>query len=184
MLPRRLDLDDLGAANGVEGTHDPDDLPRFQLWPDGEVPGPILSYRLGEEARQGRWLDYVQGITQALAAAGHHGSQAALQAASLIHPLVPRNPRPAAQPPSVTPLFVDNLIAAINGAAGEGTTYGTGTSAKLACLAADGKLAPGASWQQQSITGSIFSASYQPHGELSGQILPCIRGQAYVTART
>jgi 2,3-bisphosphoglycerate-independent phosphoglycerate mutase len=41
-LPRRLDLDDLGAANGVAGTHDPDDLPRFQLWPDGEVPGPIL----------------------------------------------------------------------------------------------------------------------------------------------
>jgi len=41
-LPRRLDLDDLGAANGVEGTHDPDDLPRFQLWPDGETPPPIL----------------------------------------------------------------------------------------------------------------------------------------------
>jgi 4-hydroxyproline epimerase len=61
---------------------------------------------------------------------------------------------------------------------------GTGTSAKLACLAADGKLAPGASWQQQSITGSIFSASYQPHGEHGDQVLPCIRGQAYVTART
>jgi 2,3-bisphosphoglycerate-independent phosphoglycerate mutase len=41
-LPRRLDLDDLGAANGVAGTHDPDDLPRFQLWPDGETPPPIL----------------------------------------------------------------------------------------------------------------------------------------------
>ncbi|WP_026909541.1 hypothetical protein [Patulibacter minatonensis] len=41
-LPRRLDLDDLGAANGVEGTHEPGDLPRFQLWPDGETPGPIL----------------------------------------------------------------------------------------------------------------------------------------------
>jgi 2,3-bisphosphoglycerate-independent phosphoglycerate mutase len=41
-LPRRLDLDDLGAANGVEGTHDPDDLPRFQLWADGETLQPIL----------------------------------------------------------------------------------------------------------------------------------------------
>lgn len=39
-----------------------------------EVPGPVLSYRLGEEARQGRWLDYVQGVTQALATAGYaHG---------------------------------------------------------------------------------------------------------------
>lgn len=41
-LPRRSDLDELGAANGVEGTGDPRDLPRFQLWPDGETPGPIL----------------------------------------------------------------------------------------------------------------------------------------------
>ena len=40
-----------------------------------QIPGPALTYRLGEEARQGRWLDYVQGVTQALAAAGHaaHG---------------------------------------------------------------------------------------------------------------
>jgi 2,3-bisphosphoglycerate-independent phosphoglycerate mutase len=41
-LPRRLDLDDLGSAHGVAGTHDPDDLPRFQLWPDGIEPPPIL----------------------------------------------------------------------------------------------------------------------------------------------
>ncbi len=63
---------------------------------------------------------------------------------------------------------------------------GTGTSAKLACLAADGKLAEGETWRQQSITGSIFTASYQrssdgPHGR--AQILPCIRGQAFVTGR-
>lgn len=61
---------------------------------------------------------------------------------------------------------------------------GTGTSAKLACLAADGKLAPGVLWRQQSITGSIFTASYQTHPEHADQVLPCIRGQAYVTART
>jgi 2,3-bisphosphoglycerate-independent phosphoglycerate mutase len=41
-LPRRLDLDDLGWANDVAGTHDPDDLPRFQLWPDGIEPPPVL----------------------------------------------------------------------------------------------------------------------------------------------
>ncbi|MEN9866957.1 MAG: hypothetical protein RL748_2547 [Pseudomonadota bacterium] len=60
---------------------------------------------------------------------------------------------------------------------------GTGTSAKLACLAADGKLAPGQMWRQQSITGSIFEASYQPHPQQAGQVLPCIRGQAWVNAR-
>src|SRR5262249_8009020 len=33
---------------------------------------------------------------------------------------------------------------------------GTGTSAKLACLAADGKLKPGQVWRQESIVGSVF----------------------------
>jgi 4-hydroxyproline epimerase len=37
---------------------------------------------------------------------------------------------------------------------------GTGTSAKLACLAADGKLAPGEVWRQESILGSVFEGTY------------------------
>jgi len=56
---------------------------------------------------------------------------------------------------------------------------GTGTSAKLACLAADGKLAPGAVWRQQSIIGSVFEASYTMDGEL---LLPSIRGRAWVNS--
>ncbi|PFH10420.1 4-hydroxyproline epimerase [Collimonas sp. PA-H2] len=58
---------------------------------------------------------------------------------------------------------------------------GTGTSAKLACLAADGKLAEGVVWRQESIIGSVFEASYRRHGE---QILPAIRGTAYVNAES
>lgn len=57
---------------------------------------------------------------------------------------------------------------------------GTGTSAKLACLAADGKLAEGVNWMQQGILGSAFEASYR-HGERG--ILPRIVGQAWITAR-
>ncbi|KRW59504.1 4-hydroxyproline epimerase [Pseudomonas sp. TTU2014-080ASC] len=56
---------------------------------------------------------------------------------------------------------------------------GTGTSAKLACLAADGKLAPGERWVQASITGSQFVGSYQWEGE---QIRPTLTGRAYMTA--
>ncbi|MCV2361505.1 4-hydroxyproline epimerase [Paucibacter sp. TC2R-5] len=55
---------------------------------------------------------------------------------------------------------------------------GTGTSAKLACLAADGKLAPGQTWRQESVIGSVFEADYRP-GEM-GQILPRIQGRAFV----
>ena len=57
---------------------------------------------------------------------------------------------------------------------------GTGTSAKLACLAADGKLAPGALWVQESITGSTFSGHYTRLAD--GQIVPTVSGRAYVNA--
>ncbi|MGV8894435.1 MAG: 4-hydroxyproline epimerase [Burkholderiaceae bacterium] len=56
---------------------------------------------------------------------------------------------------------------------------GTGTSAKVACLAADGMLAEGAIWHQESIIGSVFDACYRIE---DGQVLPSIRGRAYVNA--
>ncbi len=58
---------------------------------------------------------------------------------------------------------------------------GTGTSAKLACLAADGALAPGATWRQESIVGSVFEAGYEAVD--NGRILPTITGSAFVTAQ-
>jgi proline racemase len=56
---------------------------------------------------------------------------------------------------------------------------GTGTSAKLAGLAADGKLAPGAEWVQESIVGSTFKAKYRRQGD---RIVPTITGTAHVTS--
>jgi 4-hydroxyproline epimerase len=56
---------------------------------------------------------------------------------------------------------------------------GTGTSAKLACLAADGKLAEGDSWVQESIIGSRFVGKYRRDGE---KILPTITGNAYINS--
>jgi 4-hydroxyproline epimerase len=58
---------------------------------------------------------------------------------------------------------------------------GTGTSAKLACLAGDGKLAPGAVWRQESIIGSVFEASYRQDGE---RIAPTIRGTAWISGES
>lgn len=57
---------------------------------------------------------------------------------------------------------------------------GTGTSAKLACLHSSGKLAPGEAWRQQSITGSVFEASYRLLED--GRIAPTITGRAWVNA--
>ena len=59
---------------------------------------------------------------------------------------------------------------------------GTGTSAKLACLAADGKLAEDEVWVQESVIGSVFSARYRWSDRRSGEIAPFITGTAHVTA--
>ena len=55
---------------------------------------------------------------------------------------------------------------------------GTGTCAKLACLAADGVLQPGQIWRQESIVGSIFETSYEVDGD---KIIPSICGTAFVS---
>ncbi len=61
---------------------------------------------------------------------------------------------------------------------------GTGTSAKLACLAADGKLAAGEVWVQESLIGSTFECRYRWADRASGEIVPTITGSAYVTGET
>ena len=59
---------------------------------------------------------------------------------------------------------------------------GTGTSAKLACLAADGKLAEGAAWVQESIIGSRFKGSFQWLDKATGKVSPIITGTAFVNS--
>jgi 4-hydroxyproline epimerase len=61
---------------------------------------------------------------------------------------------------------------------------GTGTSAKLACLAADGKLAQGDVWVQESLIGSTFEGRYRWHDRAKGEIVPTITGTAHVTGET
>jgi 4-hydroxyproline epimerase len=58
---------------------------------------------------------------------------------------------------------------------------GTGTSAKLACLVADGKLKEGEVWRQESVVGSVFEGSVRVAG---GRVFPRIRGSAYVNAES
>lgn len=56
---------------------------------------------------------------------------------------------------------------------------GTGTSAKLACLYADGKLNEGQVWRQESIVGSIFEGTVRV---VDNQVIPRITGSAYIQA--
>ena len=66
------------------------------------------------------------------------------------------------------------------GGAYDRSPCGTGTSAKLACLAADGKLAEGARWRQESVLGSVFAGRYRWAGGVGGPVVPSIQGQAFV----
>lgn len=66
------------------------------------------------------------------------------------------------------------------GGAYDRSPCGTGTSAKVACLADDGKLEPNEEWIQESIIDSIYRLTYQPG--TNGSVVPTIVGTAYVTS--
>jgi proline racemase len=122
-----------------------------------------------EFSRQRELTAYTESIRRALEAAGITGAGGAtidhieLQAASPTAGVDARN-------------FV-----LCPGLAYDRSPCGTGTSAKLACLAADGKLAPGAVWRQESLLGSLFEARYE---HSSRGILPRITGRAHIMAET
>lgn len=59
---------------------------------------------------------------------------------------------------------------------------GTGTSAKLACLAADGKLEENEVWVQESILGGTFKGSFTWLDRMAGKVAPRITGSAFINA--
>ncbi len=84
-------------------------------------------------------------------------------------------------------LFADSPTRGVNsrnfvlcpGGAYDRSPCGTGTSAKLACLHAEGKLAPGEIWRQESIIGSVFEGRFRLD---EGILIPSITGKAFVNA--
>jgi len=83
---------------------------------------------------------------------------------------------------AVTPGADSRNFVLCPGKAWDRSPCGTGTSAKLACLAADGLLAPGEVWVQESVLGSRFEATYETAPE--GGIYPVITGRAHLMAES
>jgi 4-hydroxyproline epimerase len=81
--------------------------------------------------------------------------------------------------PPVDPKAHSRSFVLCPGDAYDRSPCGTGTSAKLACLHAEGRLRPGEPWRQESITGSVFTGSVEIIGE---ELIPTIRGSAHITA--
>jgi len=82
-------------------------------------------------------------------------------------------------PPAASSAHSRNFVLCPGGAY-DRSPCGTGTSAKLACLAASGDLAPGEDWIQESIVGSNFTGRYR-HDD-TGAVIPSITGRAYVVS--
>ena len=83
--------------------------------------------------------------------------------------------------PSTTPGANSKNFVLCPGNAYDRSPCGTGTSAKLACLEADGKLAEGEPWVQESIIGSTFVGYYHRR---DNEIMPTVRGSAFVSAES
>ncbi len=83
-------------------------------------------------------------------------------------------------------LFAPSQIPGVNsknfvlcpGKAYDRSPCGTGTSAKLACLYADGKLRQGEVWRQESLVGSVFEGSIEVRNEI---VYPRIKGSAFIS---
>lgn len=86
-------------------------------------------------------------------------------------------------PPSVVGVDSRNFVLCPGGAF-DRSPCGTGTSAKLACLAADGVLGEGDAWVQESIIGTTFQGSFRWLDRDRGTILPTITGTAFITAES
>ena len=84
-------------------------------------------------------------------------------------------------PPSDTSAADSRNFVLCPGMAYDRSPCGTGTSAKMACLIEDEKVAAGQIWRQESITGSIFEARADIKDQ---QIYPVITGTAYVTGES
>ncbi len=130
----------------------------------------FVAERPEEELRLSRQSELVAlclDIRDSLEQAGATGEDGALiDHIELYAPIAPRTTR--------------NFVLCPGGA-WDRSPCGTGTSAKLACLAADGALAPGEVWTQISLTGGVFRGSYEIEGE---GVIPTIVGRAWITAES
>jgi len=81
--------------------------------------------------------------------------------------------------PSNSPSVDSQNFVLCPGKAYDRSPCGTGTSAKLACLYADGKIREGQVWKQESIVGSVFEGSISVR---DGKVYPSIKGSAFVNA--
>jgi 4-hydroxyproline epimerase len=176
----------VGATLHADGAVTVENVPSYRSARAVEVQVPGFGSVTGDIAWGGNWFFLVQhhphtidrahldqliaftwAIRQALAAANIRGAEGAEIDHIELHS------------PSPTPGMDSRNFVLCPGKEYDRSPCGTGTSAKLACLHADGLLAPGQLWRQESVTGSVFEGRLV---ERNGILLPSITGSAFITA--
>jgi proline racemase len=188
--PMRLDTPagTVGAELAPDGLVTIENVPAFCHARDVAVEVPDVGRLVGDVAYGGNWffltqlpaeaialanLERLTGITiavqKALAAQGVTGAGGAvIDHVELFGP------------PARADADSKNFVMCPGGAY-DRSPCGTGTSAKMAALHAQRKLAPGQRWRQESITGSLFTGWLEERG---GALIPRIQGRAYITGRS
>lgn len=174
----------VGVTLHHDGTVSIDNVESYRCKADVELVVPGIGVVVGDIAWGGNWFfittqsprpldiihrnalsNYTIAIQQALEAAGIRGEDGGL----IDHVEISGEAADGSGP--------RNFVMCPGGAY-DRSPCGTGTSAKIACLAADGKLAEGELWQQQGILGSVFTGRYR-RGQRG--VMPTITGQAWIT---
>ena len=176
----------VGATLHEDGAVTVENVPAYRAAKSVEVDVPGFGRITGDVAWGGNWfflvqhhpftidrahleqlIDFTWAIRQALAAAGIRGADGAEIDHIELHSSSP------------APGVNSRNFVLCPGKEYDRSPCGTGTSAKLACLHADGLLAPGQPWRQESVIGSIFEGRLV---ERDGVLLPNITGSAFITA--
>jgi 4-hydroxyproline epimerase len=163
-------------------------VPSYRLAAGVVVDVPVYGRVIGDIAWGGNWfflvkdhaftidrahleplIDFTWSIRKALGAHRIHGAEGAEIDHIEMHS------------PSPTPGMSSRNFVLCPGREYDRSPCGTGTSAKLACLYAEGLLAPGQLWRQESVIGSVFDATFALSGD---KVLPSITGSAFITAES
>jgi 4-hydroxyproline epimerase len=178
----------VGVTLNADGTVTFENVPSYRLAPAVEVEVPGYGMVTGDVAWGGNWfflikhhpytiakanldqlIHFTWQVRQALTAAGIRGAEGAEIDHIELHG------------PGSSPNVNSRNFVLCPGKEYDRSPCGTGTSAKLACLYAEGLLAPGQVWRQESIIGSIFEGRIVLR---DGHLLPTITGSAFITAES
>jgi 4-hydroxyproline epimerase len=178
----------VGATLNEDGTVTIENVPSYRFAAAVEVEVPGYGKVTGDVAYGGNWfflaknhpytlnrknleqlISFTWAIRQALSANKIQGAEGAEIDHIELHG------------PSSTPGVDSRNFVLCPGREYDRSPCGTGTSAKVACLYAEGRLTPGQIWRQESVIGSVFDASFALR---EGKLLPSITGSAFITAES